>query len=36
MSSPNGGVALPVRNPCTGEVDYRVTPPTNIRPHLDS
>ena len=28
MTSPNGRVVLPVRNPYTGEVDYTITPPT--------
>jgi acyl-CoA reductase-like NAD-dependent aldehyde dehydrogenase len=28
MSTPNGSVHLPVRNPYTGEVDYEITPPT--------
>ena len=28
MTIPNGRVVLPVRNPYTGEVDYKITPPT--------
>src|SRR6202008_2346397 len=28
MTSPNGPVSLPVKNPYTGEVDYQITPPT--------